>query len=389
MESGEFKIKHKCVKVMYLCESLRVGGAEQLILTTVKNLDRDKFFPIVCSIREKGRIGREIEDLGITVVSLGIEPNFFNFKLLYKLLKIIKANKPQILHCHLFYANYFGRLAAIITRVTVVIITEHGTYSNFKKFYHHWIDFILSLFTSRIIAVSKAVREYLCKQSLISFRKVNVIYNAVDIDRFDKVYELNKNLMRKRLGSYDSDLLIGCVSTIVPWKGQAILLKAFAKIVEIIPSAKLYIIGRSNHEFEEQLDNFIQDNGLLENVHFLGERRDIPEILKALDIFVFPSLTEGLGISLLEAMYMGIPPIASNIEGITEVIEHGKDGLLFNTGNSRILSDSILRLINDREKALKIGLNAREKIKENFSPSHYIDKLQLLYMQLLEKKNYY
>lgn len=367
------------IKVLYLCENLKIGGAEQLLLTTVKYLDRSKFLPVVYCIGEKGEIGQEMEQNNIMVVALNKKASLWNIPIVFNLRRIFRLEKPDILHTHLFYANYFGRIAAILARIPATIITEHGTYSNFKKFYHHFIDYILSFHTSKIIAVSKAVKGYLLRYTLISSRKISVVYNAVDFERFDTAYAGDRGFIRQKLGYSSEDLLIGCVSNLAPWKGQLSLLGAFLKVIKHFPFAKLIIIGRDSAGFKDKLVYFVKENSITDNVYFFGERRDIPEILKAIDIFVFPSLTEGLGISLLEAMYMGLPAVASATEGILEIIENNKDGVMVLAGDPEMLAEKIIMLLKDRQKMEEIGLNAREKIKLLFSPSSYIDNLETLY----------
>jgi len=371
------------VKILYLYENLNIGGAEQLLLTTLKYLNRNKFYPVVYCIGEKGQISEEIEELGIKVVSLKRKVSLWNVRVIDALARIFRRENPDIVHCHLFYANYFGRIAAIFARVPIIIITEHGTSSNFKKFYHHWIDFLLSFFTSKIIVVSKAVQRYLARHTLILPYKTTIIYNSVDFDRFDNAYEMDKGLIRRRLGFVDSCLLIGCVSNLAPWKGQFFLLRAFAEVVKPFPNAKLGIVGRSTPCFKSQLEAFVQKNGLSENVYFLGERRDIPEILKALDIFVFPSLAEGLGISLLEAMYMGLPAVASRTEGILEIIEDNRDGILVPPGDSNALAEGIITLLKDPDKRRRICDNAAKKARSFSSPLSYIKRLESCYEDLI------
>lgn len=374
------------IKVMYLYESLKVGGAEQLLLTTLKYLDRNKFLPVVYCIADKGGIGLEIEaQTGIIVNSLNKHCRLWSVGTLFDLVHILIKEKPRILHTHLFYANYFGRIASIFAKINSVIITEHGTHSNFKKFYHHLIDFILSFFTYRVIAVSKAVEKYLCKYTHILPGKITVIHNAVDFDRFEKVKESDKYSLRKQFGFSDSDFIIACVSNLAYWKGQFFLLQAFAEIKNSLPSLKLLFVGRDTEGFQNQLVAFCRQNGLCESVYFLGERRDIPEILRASDIFVFPSITEGLGISLLEAMYMGLPAIASNTEGILEVIEDDKDGILMPAADPRSLASKIGMLLGDDNKIKILGNNARDKVKKYFSPEGYIQQLESVYEELIKR----
>lgn len=367
-------------KIFYLIDNLNSGGAEQLLFITLKFLEKKRYVPVVYCIQEKGKIAQEIEEqLAISVHCLNRRCRLWNLRVVIDLMRIFLKERPDILHTNLFYANYFGRIAAIFTRVPVVVITEHGSYSNFKRFYHHWIDFILSLFTAKIIAVSNAVKEYLLKHTLIPGSKITVIYNAVDFEKFDNALKQEKSFMRSKLGFSESDFLLGCVATLAPWKGQFYLLEAFAEIKKFHPNLKLLYVGRDPIEFRAQLEDYARKNNLDGSVHFLGERRDVPDILRALDFFIFPSLTEGLGIALLEAMYMGLPAIASGLEGILEIVEDGKDALLSSAGDSQDLANKIRILVEDGQIKNNLGYNAREKVKSNFSPQVFIENLEVLY----------
>ncbi len=350
-----------------------------MLLTTLRHLDFNKFFPVVYCIEAKGEIGKEIEGLGVNVHMLNERAHILNLRIAWKLFWAFRSERPDILHSGLFYPNYFGRIAALLAGIPVRIITEHGTYSNFKRFYHFCIDFVLSVFTTKIIAVSEAVKEYLSRHSGIPRRRVAVVYNAVDSRRFDEALGKDRGSVRRQLGLSDNALIIGSVSNLAPWKGQLVLLQAFDIIANNFPEAQLVIAGRDALGFQRQLEFFAARKKLEKNVFFLGERRDIPEILRALDIFIFPSLTEGLGISLLEAMYMGLPVIASSTEGILEVVRHNRDGVLIPAGDYRALARQACTLLGDQEKMQQFGRNAREKIKQEFSPEIYIERLESLY----------
>jgi glycosyltransferase involved in cell wall biosynthesis len=368
-------------KILYLCQTLGIGGAEQLLLTTLKYLDKERFQPVVYCIGEKGAIGEEIEKTGTAVCAMNRRIYLWNIGIARALVKIFRKEKPDILHTNLFYPNYFGRVAAMFARVPIVIATEHGTYSGCKKSYHYLIDFILSFYTTKIIAVSEAVKRYLMIHALIPAKKITVVYNAIDFDRFEKTRKDGKDSAKKKLGFSDTDFLIGCVGNISPWKGYLYLLEAFKAVLGDIPQAKLCIVGRDNLGFRGQLEEFTGDNGLRKSVNFLGERRDIPEILNVLDLFVFPPVTEGLGISLLEAMYMGLPVIASRVEGVSEVVEDEKDGILLPPAQSRLLAEKITGLYRDKNTMLKIAGNARAKIESRFLPKDYIRSLESLYLK--------
>lgn len=368
-------------KILFLFVHLDYGGAEVGLLTTLKNIDRSKFDCVIVSIEKKGAIGEEIEKLGFRVLYLDDRAGLSNISLIFKIIKILKAEKPDILHTSLFYANFFGRVAAIFKRVPIIITEERSMYTE-KKFYHVIIDRLLSLFTDKIIACSNSVLDFTVKQEGIPREKFFLIYNAVDRERFN--ISESKEDLRAKLGFSKNDFVIGTVGSVIPKKGHINLIKAVLAIKDAAPSCKLLIIG--DGEKREELSSFVKSAGLDGRVFFLGPRKDIPQLMKCMDIFVLPSLQEGFPRTLLEAMYSGLCVIASNISGIPELIDDGENGFLIHPGNINSIADKISEVYKNQDLREKIGLAAKKKIELYYKPEDYAKNLENLYLQLMGEK---
>lgn len=369
------------IKVLYLFVHTNFGGAEVGLLTTLRNIDRSRFDCIVVSIEKKGAVGVEIEKMGIRVIYLDSVARIFNFGLVKKIARILKQETPDILHTSLFYANFFGRLAAIFHRPPVLVTEERSMYTE-KRFYHVIIDNLLSHMTDRIITCSKSVTIFTRDQEKIPESKFHLIYNAVDSGRFD--IPRRKEDVRRELGFTGEDFVIGTVGSVIPKKGHRFLIEALAMLKKDIPLAKLVIAG--DGESRSGLVEMAKDLGISDKIFFLGFRSDIPEVMKAADVFVLPSLQEGFPRTIIEAMYMGLPVIASNISGIPEIIMDGENGFLVPAGNPEELANRILSLYGDPPLRDAMGLKAKGKIESGHLPQNYINDLQSLYEELLLKR---
>lgn len=369
------------IKVLYIFNHLRYGGAEVGLLTTLKNLKRNSFDWTVVSLEKKGAIGEEIEQLGAKVIYLNSEARLFNLFLVKKIVEILNKEKPDIVHTSLFYANFFGRIASLFKASPVVIAEERSMYTE-KRVYHVIIDRVLSYFTDKIIVCSNSVLNFTVKQEGIKKDKFCLLYNAVDAERFD--IPQTKEELRREYGFQEEQFIIGTVGSLIPKKGHRFLLEAMYEVCKDIPAFKLLVIGEGG--CEKELRDLVKSRNMGDKVEFLGARKDVPQFMKMMDIFVLASLQEGFPRTLIEAMYAGLPVIASNISGIPEIISHRENGFLIPPGDPAAIRDSALALYRDSKLLLKMGVNARRKIMSGYLPGQYVQKLEQLYLRLLERK---
>lgn len=357
---------------------LNYGGAEIGLLTTLKNIDRSRFDCTVLSIEKKGVLGHEIENLGLKVIYLDDNARLFNLRLLAKIVQVLDREKPHILHTSLFYANFFGRIAALLKRPSVIITEERSMYTE-KKFYHVVCDRILSTFTDKIIVCSNSVLEFTIKQEKIRRGKFYLIYNSPDTERFD-ILE-TKEQLRKQYGFSNGHFIVGVVGSVIPKKGHMFLIEAAINLTKHLPELKILIVG--DGDCKQSLLSLAEAAGLQEKVIFLGARKDVPALMKIMDVFVLPSLQEGFPRTLLEAMYVGLPVIATSISGIPEIVVSGENGLLIPPENSKAIEDSVLRFYKNTSFGYKLGYNARKTIQLRFMPQKYINRLESLYLELI------
>ncbi len=370
------------IPILYVFAALPVGGAEQLLVSEMEGLDKDLFSPLVCVISEKGPIGELIEKMGFPVIPLHrMKKNQFDYGIIRELKKLMARERISIVHTHLYDGGKYGRIAARMAKVPVIIHSVHNIYVK-RRSKHHWFNWGLSFFTDRIIAVSEAVKASVVRYDRISPKKIEVIYNGIDLSQGDLLPD--RQALRSRLGITPEEMVIGVVARLEEQKGHRVLLEALSLMPELPASLKIVIIG--DGKLRSQLEQDTLKRGLSSQVIFWGTRKPIFPILKALDFFLLPSLWEGFSLAILEAMAMGLPVIATKVGGAEEVITSGRHGLLIPPGDAPRLAEAIQEALLHRDKYLEMARKGKERVTQNFSKDRHVALLQDLYLSVLTEK---
>lgn len=368
------------LKVIHLVEDLKIGGAERVIADIAMGLDRKKYDVSVWCVTRGGETATELSEKGIDVKILGIS-SYHNPLNTFKLTRQLKAARPEIVHTHGYFASVIGRLAARRAGISVILAHVHSTYWEYKK-RHLMIERKLSRFTHKIICCSEAVENFVKNTEKITEKKTIVIYNGVDEERFFQLK--NSTSIRAELGMDEEAAVVGTVSSLTPHKGHEFLVQAASLVLERLPSAKFLIVG--DGPLRQRLEDQAKDLNIHPAVIFAGTRKDIPEILSLMDVFVLPSHTrEGLGISIIEAMAAERPVVATDIGGIPEVVNHGETGLLVPSGNPEALSNALIELLQNPKKAKEMGEKGRARVKEKFTTKKMLSEIEHVYQSLINR----
>ncbi|MDP1853766.1 MAG: GT4 family glycosyltransferase PelF [Candidatus Omnitrophota bacterium] len=367
------------INILYVIWSLGLGGAEQVVINLAKNLDKQKFNPIVCCLNDKGVFAEELEKEGIEVIPLA-KKHKFDISVIKSLINIIKQYKIDIVHTHLWGANFWGRIAAKLSGVKVIIATEHNI-DVWKTSLHLFLDKLLSFITDKIIVVSNKVGEFYAQKAHIAKNKIRVIYNGIDIGRFNR--DINSGQKRESLGISNDEKVIAIIGRLVPQKGHRYFLRALKKLTACGLNVKGLIIGSG--ELEAELKEYSASLGLNGKVLFMGLRKDVDTILPIVDILALPSLREGMPIAALEAMACGIPVVATDVGGNREVITDGVTGYIVPPEDDALLAEKIKILIEDRALANSFADAGRKRIRESFSNSQMLKASEGLYTELFNK----
>ncbi|SHF51684.1 Glycosyltransferase involved in cell wall bisynthesis [Caldanaerobius fijiensis DSM 17918] len=356
------------MKILHVIDSLNIGGAENLLvnylLYTKKNSEIHNDLCILYD--SKTFLYHKLLDRNINIFDLNLK-NKYDLRVIFKLIKLINKNKYDIVHVHLFPAQYFCAIASLFTKKVEYVFTEHSSFNRRRKYkVFKLFDNLSYLMYKKIICVSEMAKNDLVKWIPSLSNKALVIYNGIPIEKIverQKIYDI---------------LLVGSLRSNV--KGVDILLKSLKLIEDKI--TKVAIAG--DGILKDDLIKLRNALKLDDKVDFLGNRRDIDILLEQTKIFVLPSRWEGLPISLLEAMSKAKPIIASNVGGIPELIRDGESGILVEPENELELANAIEKLLNDTEYAEYLGKNAYKDAINRFSIEVYINNLTTLYKSLIK-----
>ena len=364
------------ISVCHLLPALPAHGAEQLLLDIARKTDRNRISLSVCLISGLGPLVKDFESLGIPVTYIP-KRSRKDLSVVLRLAAFFRKNRFDIVHTHLFTADLWGRLSGLLTRVPIVS-TSHTTSDPNIGRAGRLLDRLLDKRNSAVICVSEAVRNYRISGAGFDPRKLHIIENGIDLDRFE--VPVSRDEVLKRLGVDGKRRWIAIVGRLVPLKGHRFLIEALSRISRDFPEAGILVVGEG--EDESELKERTLRLGLSDRVVFLGLRRDVPEILRAAEILAMPSSREGLPIVLLEAMAASLPVVVTRVGGIPEVVEEEKTGL-FVTQEPAIIAQALARLLKNPDFARALGRQARSLIEERYDVRKVARRYEELYRRIL------
>lgn len=362
-----------------------LGGGQITVLNLAHYLDKKKFEVFVSS-EEGGPLVEEAQKAGISHLPVRIKKGL-SFKTVAQMASFFHEHRIDILHTHGGIAGFFGRWAARKAKVPFIVHTFHGIhylhYRNpFQKWAYIFLERVFSRFTQACIFVCESDFKKAQKHKLVPLQKMHLVRNGLDFSRLEKVENAEKK--REELGLVLFQPLVGTVARLHRQKGIVYLIRATKEILEKFPRAKILIIGGG--PLRKKLEGEAIKRGVGEAVMFLGERKDATAILSLFNVFVLPSLWEGLPYAVLEAATLGKPIVASCVDGIKEVIDHGDTGLLVSPGKETELAQAVMLLLHDRNLASRLAERARAEIPSRFSLRRMLEQTQNLYLSIWAHK---
>jgi glycosyltransferase involved in cell wall biosynthesis len=367
------------MKVVYLAHAFMVGGAEEMVLNLVRRLP-GRYQPAVVCIHHAGPIGEEIARTGVPFEVLGLTPGVSRPLDVLKLRDFLYRHHPAIVHTFLLTGSLYGRFAAMMAGVPIVIGTEVNIYEN-KRPSHARVEKWLMGGTDAVIVSAAAVKDYYVRQVAADPAKVEVIYNAVDWSQLDAT--LSRDAFRDSVGVPRDAVLAGIIARLTEQKAHRVLFEALAQHPGL---QHLHLLVVGDGELRDELRQRVETAGLQRRVHFVGARRDLGNILAAVDLFTMPSLWEGLPLSLVLAMGAGLPVVATRVAGIPEVVQDNVSGALVSPGRSDELGAALARVAADPSLRRSLGEHARAFVRPRFGVEHYVTSIANLYDRLAAAK---
>ncbi len=359
------------------------AGAEVQLKVLLSKLVLRPEFSLSVILFNGGRLGEEIEKLGIPVAVFP-EAEWGSGKLFLELVRKFKQSDAKIIHTHKYKDTILAAPAAKLCGIPYVVRTVHGLREPFEglrackmTLYESIECTVHRLCVNCIIGVSSQIERRYRAEGAVS--RVVCIRNGIDLD--GRPIHADRNRIRRDLGVETGMCLIGTVGRLTPVKGLSYLLQSVSILLRQRANVRLLIVG--DGVIRKDLEAQARDLGISENVVFLGHREDTDELLKALDIFVLPSLNEGIPMALLEAMAASRAVVASRVGGIPEIVEDGVEGILVEPMDVNQLAESCGRLIESPETAMKMGEQARKRVVQEFSATAMADRVAGLYKELV------
>lgn len=375
------------IKILFVTTSDQIAGAEKTVLDTLRLVDREIFNPrlIVFNHAKNGELIERVREFGIPATCLNIQSKWQFFKLV-KLFGIIKDFQPDILESFLFFDNIICRIIGTMMRVPVIISGQQNAYLKRSRI-RNIADRMTIGLTDGVVSNSQAGKDWYVNQKYCSGEKIIVIKSGIDTNHLLNLQKNNSNVTNPRLifniEIPDGYLTAVSIGFLEEQKGIAYLIDAVKIMKDQNIPIHFFIIGDGS--LRNKLEQKSQELGVSDRIHFIGFKSAAAQYLHLFDMFILPSLWEGLPNVVIEAMASSVPVIATNVGGVSELIEHEKQGLTVSPRSPADLADGIIRLVKNPKLRKLFSEHARKYVDDNLTAEVMVSTRQHYYEQLLEK----
>ena len=377
-------------KLVHISGTTLLGGGPECLHQLIKHIDPQEWEAVVCT-KNDGPYWDKFHSLDVKTHSLVLrELSLFT---LFRLLHILRRERPALIHTHGKGPGLYGRCVGKLLNIPV-IHTFHGFHYEalfaLTRWLHLLTEQLLSRMTSQHIFVSMGEKKRAQVIKFLDEKNSTVIHNGVDCEYIQNL-DIDQKTVLKSIGceGWEQNRILGTISRLSPEKGILDLLSGFSQVIQSEPNLKLMIVGgypKEHKNYDLKAKALIEKEHLTEHVRILGYRQDALKILKCMDFYISPSLSEGLPISLLEAFAAGVPVIATRIPGNKDILCNSDFGILSDPDSPKSLALGIRKMLalSERERN-NITQNAFNRVKENFSVVTMADETFQLYGQVLNK----
>jgi glycosyltransferase involved in cell wall biosynthesis len=371
------------LNVVHICDHLgwegsRMHGVKRLFAWMIPRFDRSRFNVSLISLRRKDLSEDTLEQYGIDVTYMARHK--FDPATYPALLKVLREKKADIVHLHGYGATTFGRMCARAMKIPA-ILHEHANHGD-TPWFQKMADRLLAPHTDLAIAVSESTAEFTIRARLMPAERTKVVYLGAPLDEFARARSAEEIASaRSHLGIAPGTVAVGTVTRLMPAKGNEYLVSAVPAIVARHPEVRVFIVGEG--ELQAALEEQARALDLGDRIVFAGFQRDVARVLSALDILVFPSLWEGTPLTVFEALAMGKPIVATDADGLMDVLTDGKDALVVPRRMPDQIADAVNRLIEQPALAASLASGARET-GSHYDIGAFVRKMERLYLLLHE-----
>lgn len=371
------------LSIVHICDHLgwtgsRMHGVKRLFAWMIPRFDRERFDVSLISLRRKDLSEDTLEQFGIDVTYMGRHK--FDPRTYPALLKVLRQKRADLVHMHGYGATTFGRLCAWRMGIPS-ILHEHANHGD-TPWFQKVADKVLAPHTDLAIAVSASTAEFTTRARLMPAERTKVVYLGAPLDEFARPRSADEiAAARAALGIQPGTRAVGTVTRLMPAKGNEYLVSAVPEIVRRHPDVRVFIVGEG--ELQGALEAQAAALGLGDRLVFAGFQRDVAAVLSALDVLVFPSLWEGTPLTVFETLAMGKPIVATDADGLMDVLEDGRDALVVPRRDPARLAEAVCTLLEQPDLAARLSAGARAT-GARYDIQAFVTKMERLYVLLHE-----
>jgi len=367
------------LRVTHVVLSLECGGLEHVVVDLVSGGQaRGQQVSVIC-LEQKGVLAKQLEDAGVTVHCCHKPSGLHIRRMRRELRRLLLEVRPDVVHSHQLGALFYAGPVSKSIGTAAVVHTEHG-----KHFEHRaktrWLGRYAARFADRYCCVSRDIAADVIRHRIASPSKVQVVPNGIDTGRFGQVAE-DACGIKAELGIPGASQIVGTVGRLAEIKRQDLLIHAFARLREMVPAAHLLLVGEGPER--QSLEALAKELSVADSVHFAGYREDRERLLHIMDVFVLPSRSEGMPLSVLEAWAAGVPVLASRVGGLPELIDDGRTGRLVAGDDPHRWAQAIATLIADSAPTRDMTAAAKAVVEEQFSRSAMVQAYEQRYRDVI------
>jgi glycosyltransferase involved in cell wall biosynthesis len=367
------------MKICHIFKITGVSGSENHLLTLASHLDRSRYRLTFCLLVERGpdlsAYVAALEAVGVEVVRFPVRADLDPL-LFWRLARFLRARKPDIIHTHLIHGDLYGTLAARLAGVPIVVSTKHNDDAFRRSSFYAWLSRQAARRQDRIIAISDHLARFSVEVEGLDADKITRIHYGLDGAAF-RARVRDVAGVRAEFDILAGAPLVGVVGRLTEQKGHIYLLRAWAQVTAALPEARLLVVG--DGPLRGELQRQTRDLGLAGSVIFAGRREDVPRIMAALDVMTLPSLWEGFGLVLLEAMAVSRPIVASRVSAIPEIVVDGETGLLVPPRDADALAAALIALLRDPQRVVEMGRRGRVRLEQAFTVEQMVAQMEAVY----------
>jgi glycosyltransferase involved in cell wall biosynthesis len=377
------------LRILHVITSLARGGAQMHLLELMRGQQRRGHSVELAFLKDPDMV-EDFRPFAPFPFHLG-EGSTSWAAILGRLWGLISSIKPDVVHTHLLKADAYGAVAGHFGPAKVTIASKHNDEAPLRRWWvalaHGW----LSRLDDRIIVVSEHVGRYMVEVGRVPAEKIRRVYYGISLDRPISLAEAQVREIRRELGLPREGPFLFCAGRLDPQKGHLVLFEAMREVVRRVPAARLVVAGapqQASPEYVAELRAMAMSPELREAILLIGERRDVPRLMAACDLFVLASFWEGLGLVFLEAMAAAKPVVATRVSAVPEVVIDGETGLLVPPGDPAALADALVQLCQDAALRRRLGLAGYRRVREYFSADRMVEETLAVYHEALAARGF-